>query len=262
MEKQKIVSIEERIPKLKQQRKRKANRRLAIALLLFFTMILFIIYFQSPLSKVKSIAVSGNESYTMEEIRKYSGITTNSNIWKINRGKTGEKLEDLPEIKNAEVSVKLPNSVEIRITEYDKLAYLSVGKDFLPVLANGEILEEGIADEMPVNSPILIGFKEGDVLDEMILSMEELPGEILSSISEIHYRPSETDSYKIQLFMNEGYEIYATLRTFTEKMVHYPSIVSQLNSVKGIIDLEVGSYFKAYGAEDAEEVELEEKNEN
>ncbi|WP_337999011.1 hypothetical protein [Bacillus methanolicus] len=57
--------------------------------------------------------------------------------------------------------------------------------------------------------------------------------------------------------MNDGFEVNATLRGFAEKMAHYPSIVSQLDpDKKGVIDLEVGSYFKAYdeeGTEDGEE---------
>ncbi|MBT2756106.1 cell division protein FtsQ/DivIB [Mesobacillus foraminis] len=263
MEKEKIVSIEERIPKLKLQRRKKANRRLIIMLILFFTLILCIIYFQSPLSKVKSFSVHGNDSYTADEILKFSEISSQSNIWKINRNEAESKLEKLPEIKNAEVTVRLPNTVKIELKEYEKLAYLSKGKDFFPVLGNGEILGNDLSEDMPVNAPILIGFKEGKALDEMISSLERLPDEILSSISEIHYKPSKTDAYRINLFMNDGYEVNATLRNFTEKMTHYPSIISQLDPAqKGVIDLEVGSYFKAYQAEEAEEVELKKESED
>ena len=77
----------------------------------------------------------------------------------------------------------------------------------------------------------------------------------LNSISEIHYTPKKTDHYHISLFMNDGFEVSATLRSFSEKMAHYPSIISQLDpNKKGIIDLEVGSYFKAFEPE-AEEAE-------
>jgi cell division protein FtsQ len=260
MDKAKIVSIEDRIPKLKEQRRKKANRRLVMVLILFFTMILFIIYFQSPLSKVKNITVSGNESYTEEEIERHSGITTQDNIWKMDSDKAQQALENLPEVDKADISVRLPNTVTIKLIEHEKLAYLSEGSDFHAVLESGKILEKGLADEMPVNAPILIGFSEGKALDAMIASLETLPGEILSTISEIHYNPSETDAYRIHLFMNDGYEVNATLRSFSDKMLHYPSIVSQLKLTKGVIDLEVGSYFKAYEAEEAEEVEIEKES--
>ena len=262
MDKGKIVSIEDRIPKLKHQRRKKANRRLIMLLALFFILIAGIIYFQSPLSKVKEITVSGNHSYTSEQIVEKSGLSLEFNIWKVNRGEIEKKLEKIEEIENATVNVKLPNTVGIKVEEYDRLAYISKGKSFYPVLENGHILWKKQIEEIPVNAPILIGFKEGKVLDEMLASLEELPEVVINSISEIHSKPVKTDKYLIKLYMNDGFEVNATLRTFSEKMAHYPSIVSQLDpEKKGVIDLEVGSYFKAYEAEEAEEVEIEQENE-
>lgn len=262
MDKGKIVSIEDRIPKLKHQRRKKANRRLIMLLALFFVLIAGVIYFQSPLSKVKKITVTGNESYSYEQIVEKSGISLQSNVWKISRGEIEKELEKIQEIKKASVNVKLPNIVAIEVKEFNRLAYISKGKNFYPVLENGNILGEKQIDEIPVNAPILIGFKEGKVLDEMIASLEGLPEVVINSISEVHSKPVKTDEYLIKLYMNDGFEVNATLRTFTEKMAHYPSIVSQLDpSKKGVIDLEVGSYFKAYEAEEAEEVEIEKESE-
>ncbi|KIY20707.1 MULTISPECIES: cell division protein FtsQ/DivIB [Mesobacillus] len=261
MEKRKIVSLEDRIPKLKLERRKKANRRLTMLLALFFLLIAGIIYFQSPLSKVKEITVSGNHSYTFDQMVERTGLSLETNIWKINKGEVEKKLESIAEIKNATVHVKLPNTVEIKIEENDRLAYISKGKSFYPVLENGHILGEKQMDEIPVNAPILIGFNEGEVLDEMLASLEKLPEEVINSISEIHSKPEKTDQYLIRLYMNDGFEVNATLRTFSEKMTHYPSIVSQLDpNKKGVIDLEVGSYFKAYEAEEAEKVEMEQEN--
>jgi cell division protein FtsQ len=262
MDKRKIVSIEDRIPKLKHQRRKKANRRLIMLLALFFILIAGVIYFQSPLSKVKEITISGNESYSDDYIAEKSGLSLDSNVWKIRKSEVEDNLEKVQEIKQANVNVKLPNLVEIELEEYSRLAYISKGKNFYPVLENGNILGEKQIDEIPVNAPILIGFKEGKVLDEMIASLEELPDVVINSISEIHSQPVKTDKYRIKLYMNDGFEVNATLRTFSDKMAHYPSIVSQLDpSKKGVIDLEVGSYFKAYEAEEAEEVEIEKESE-
>lgn len=262
MDKGKIVSIEDRIPKLKHQRRKKANRRLIVLLALFFMLIAGVIYFQSPLSKVKNITVSGNDSYDYDQIVKKSRISLQTNVWQINRDEAEKELEKIQEVKNATVKVNLPNTVTIKINEYKRLAYISKGKNFFPVLENGNILGEKQIDEIPVNAPILIGFKEGKVLDEMIASLEDLPEVVINSISEVHSKPAKTDRYLIKLYMNDGFEVNASLRTFSEKMTHYPSIVSQLDPAKkGVIDLEVGSYFKAYEAEEAEEVEIEKESE-
>lgn len=250
MEKGNVVSLEDRIPKLKQQRRKKANRRLIVLLLLFFSMIVFVIYFQSPLSRVKEISISGNQTYTTEELIAVSGLSKKTNIWKVDKGAIEGRLKELPEISGAEIETRLPNTVVIKVAEHNRIAYIAKEKSFLPVLENGMILSKQEITDIPVNAPLLLGFKEGDVLLEMIDSLESLPREVLNAISEIHYSPKKTDEYHITLYMNDGFEVSATLRSFSEKMAHYPSIISQLDpGVSGVIDLEVGSYFKAYGPE-------------
>ncbi|MBT2687941.1 FtsQ-type POTRA domain-containing protein [Bacillus sp. ISL-47] len=262
MEKSKVVSLEDRIPKLKQQRRKKANRRLIFLLLLFFSLIVLVIYFQSPLSHIKQIRVSGNSIYDKEEIIQISGVTEKTNIWKVEEEVIEGKLKELPEIKSSDVKIHLPHTIAIKVDELKRIAYITKEKHYLPVLENGKILKDVKVAEIPVNAPILSGFSEGDILDMMIGELETLPEEVLNSISEIQHTPKETDSFHITLYMNDGFEVSATLRSFSEKMAHYPSIVSQLDpEKKGIIDLEVGSYFKAYETKGAEKVEEETEGE-
>ncbi len=257
MDKGKIVALEDRIPKLKEQRRRRANKRLVLLLLLFFTMIAIIAYIQSPLSRVKSIMVEGNEVYSDKEIIRTSGLTNNTNIWKVKQKDIAVKLKKLSEVKSTAVNIHWPNTIVIKVKEHKRMAYLKQEQYYFPVMDNGKVLKNKKTEIIPTTSPILFEFKEGAALKEMIKSLEILPKEIVNSISEIHYTPTKTDSYHISLFMNEGFEVSATLRNFAQKMVHYPSIISQLDpNKKGIIDLEVGSYFKTF-EEEAEEKKVE-----
>lgn len=257
MDKGKIVALEDRIPKLKEQRRKKANKRLIILLSLFFTMIAAVAYTQSPLSHIKTITVKGNVVYSTDEIIKASGLSIGSNIWDVRKEKIKSKLKKLSEIENANVKIKWPNTVAIEVKEHRRIAYLKRENQYIPVMENGKILSNKKTGIIPSTSPILFQFKEGKVLDEMIKGLDTLPTEILNSISEIHYTPKKTDKYHISLYMNDGFEVSATLRTFSEKMIYYPSIVSQLDpNKKGIIDLEVGSFFKAFETE-VEDQEVE-----
>jgi cell division protein FtsQ len=247
MEKGNVVSLEDRIPKLKQQRRKKANRRLIFILSLFFALIVVVAYIQSPLSRVKAVVVKGNEFYSSQEIIQKTGITQKTNIWTVKKSAISAKLERLPEIKKADVQMKWLNTIVIRITEHKKLAYLKKDSFYFPVLENGAILVNRKTGRVPINAPILVNFKEGAVLKELLTEIGKLPGVVLNSVSEIHFEPSKTDSFHIALFMNDGFEVSATIKNFSGKMAHYPSIISQLDpNKKGIIDLEVGSYFKAY----------------
>lgn len=255
-----IVSLEDRIPKLKQQRRKKANRRLIFLLLLFFILIAFILYFQSPLSHVRNITIIGNNAYTEDEIISISNITKDTNIWKVKEEIIETNINKLPEIKASTVSIQLPNSVEIKIQEYKRIAYLSEGKSYMPVLENGKILNGKQTSNLPLNAPILFNFKENEVLKEMIIGLEQLPVEVINSISEIHSDPKDSDLYHISLYMNDGNEVSATIRTFADKMTHYPSIISQLGpDQRGVINLEVGTFFKAYDSEGADLDEVDEE---
>src|SRR5690625_7485112 len=85
MSEKNVVSIEDRIPKLKQERKKKANRRLIFYLSIFFLLVSLVVYLQSPLSNVKTINVTGNNVLSKEEIIQLSELTKQTNIWEINK---------------------------------------------------------------------------------------------------------------------------------------------------------------------------------
>lgn len=247
MEKGKVISIEDRIPKLKKIRKRKANRRLIILLSLFFILIGCVLYFLSPLSHVQNVEVKGNRYLSDEQIIKLSDLNKEQSIWKVDTARTAAHIKENPEIKSVEIVPVFPNSLKITVSEHDKIAYLYKGKHFYPILENGKILEGLESTEIPVFAPVLLNFKEGVVLNQLLKELIKLPEEIQNSISEIHNSPTKTDQYHITMYMNDGFEVSATSLTLSDKMIHYPSMISQLDpKVKGVIDLEVGSFFKAY----------------
>ena len=254
MEKGKIVSIEDRIPKLKQLRKRKANKRLILLLSLFFVLVACVLYFLSPLSHVQSVKVEGNRYISTEQIIRLSKVQKDRSIWKVDTDETVDNIKKNPEVKSASVVPVFPNSIKITVTEHTRMAYLSKGGKFYPILENGKLLDELESGEIPVFAPVLVGFKEGKALKLLLTELDKLPVEIQNAISEIHHAPTKTDPYHIVMYMNDGYEVNATSRTLADKMVHYPSIIGQLDpDVKGVIDLEVGSYFKAFEDEKPEE---------
>ncbi|OLN22861.1 cell division protein FtsQ [Domibacillus antri] len=258
MGKQKIISIEDRIPKLKQMRKRKANRRLLVLLSVFFFLILLLIYLQSPLSKVAYIHVEGNELMTKQEIIEQSGLETGRSIWSSDKSRAAEQLQKDDRIREAHVSMGFPNDLKIKIIEQNEIAYAASKGGLYPVLQNGKIMSEPVSG-YPSQLPILYNFKEGEALDRFAEAVDTLPDEVVNTISEVYYDPKESDALHINAFMTDGFEVSATLSTFADKMVYYPSISNQLDpNIKGVIDLEVGSYFKAY--DPAEQPEAEKVN--
>jgi cell division protein FtsQ len=258
----KVVSLEDRIPKLQQQRKQKTNRRLISFLSIFFLLILLVIYFQSPLSKVSSITVKGNVHVESEKIIEMSKITTSNGFWNINTTKTSQLIEEHLQIKQATVEKKFPNHIVLKVDEYESIAYLEENGAFKPILENGQVLKDRTV-KVPADAPVLINWNQEKNVNEMINELKKLSPSILNSISEIHHTPNKTDPWLVHLYMNDGFEVMASVRTFSKKMNTYTKIVSQLDeNSNGIIHLEVGSYFESYTPIESKEEGDEAQNEN
>ncbi|KUP07020.1 cell division protein FtsQ [Bacillus coahuilensis m2-6] len=247
MVREKVVSLEDRVPKLKEQRKKKANRRLVMLLSLFFILIVFVVYIQSPLSQVQDLVIEGNELLTAETIVNETEIEIGTTIWSIRKSSVEEKIKEHPVIKDVRIQLLFPNKYLIQVTEYKQSALLVNGTEWFPVLENGYIVNEPTTDWSLQSYPIVRGFIEDKYLESLLTQLTSLDEQIVQRISEIQYTPKETDAYHITLYMNDGFEVSATIRTLAEKLTFYPSIISQLDpNQKGVIDLEVGTYFKAY----------------
>ncbi|HHY74529.1 MAG TPA: cell division protein FtsQ/DivIB [Bacillus bacterium] len=258
MKNSKVIDIEDRIPKLKQQRKQKANRRFVLYISLFFVLVLFILYFQSPLSKVQKISVSGNVHVTQDAIIEESGLKKEMSFWKVDPEKVAEKIKEHEQIAKAEVARKFPNQINIHVSEYARVAYLIEGTSYYPILETGKILEKDKLENIPADAPILLNWSQSEELQEMAAELRLVPVSILNRISEIHLTPEDSDPLHITLYMNDGHEVSATIRDFSEKIKNYPLIVERLSEEHhGVIHLEVGSYFKSYKKLGDEEIESE-----
>ncbi|SHF49556.1 cell division protein FtsQ/DivIB [Ornithinibacillus halophilus] len=259
MGKEKIVSIEDRIPKLKQARKKKANRRLIFYLSIFFFLVSIIVYLQTPLSHIKTITVNGNSFMSEEQVLTQSEISIGKNIWMVDLEASSNKLTENPIIKKVEVSRNLPWGITIEVLEHEHVAYFERDNQYYPLLSNGTIISTNEISTPDGYAPIMINFTEDEYLYRMTEELNLLSTSILDLISEIHWNPSEGMKNKILLYMNDGFMVEGTIRGFSDKMNVYPSIVSQLEpDSKGIIHIGVGAYFESFDENDMdEEAELD-----
>ncbi len=262
MVQKRVVSIEDRIPKLKQERRKKANRKLIFYLLIFFVLIFIVIYLQSPMSYVKNISVNGLQWLEKEEIINQSEIEENANFWGVQTKELEENIVSHPQIKEADVSKSFPNTIIMDITELRHVAYVELNGKIQPLLENGDLLEEVNSSDINGEAPILKGFNDNHYLQETAEELANLSTYVAALISEVNWIPSDSNPYKIQLYMTDGQEVEASIRNLSGNLDSYPSIVSQLDqSEAGIIKIdESGAVFTPYDV-DKEEEEIEEENE-
>jgi cell division protein FtsQ len=262
MEKGKILTLEDRIPKLKQQRRQKANRRLIFYVSIFFLLIIGILYLQSPLSHIATIKIEGNVHVPSEEIKSLSGITNRTSFWNLQIDTAINKVKKNIEIKDVTIHRQFPNTVTLQITEMKRVAYAMNDGDIFPILENGNVLQPKDRTSLPSDAPILMNWEPGSVLQEMAAELVKLTPGIANSISEVHHTPHESDPLHITLFMNDGHEVSATITDFAKKMSAYPAIVSQLDGgLKGVIHMEVAYYFQSYDEIEKAQEEEEEVSE-
>ena len=108
--------------------------------------------------------------------------------------------------------------------------------------------------------PVLNGFDNPEVREQMSVELMKLESNVYQLISEIIFSGDDEDLESLTVYMDDGFEVRAVIPTFSERMEYYPEITAQLTGLeKGVIDMEVGTYFtpysKVYGpVEEDEEV--------
>jgi cell division protein FtsQ len=247
MDDEKVITMDERIPRLKEQRRQKANRRFIFYISVFFLLILIVVYLQTPLSKVGSIKVSGNHYLSSSEVIKASSLTGDTGFWDVEPEVIEKKIQKAGQIESARVDKQLPNDITISVQEFGRIAYVKEGSRYYPILENGFRLSQLTKNDIPVNAPLLINWKQDGKIAEMAGQLSQLPEGIIHRISDIHLSPTNEFPNGIKVFMNDGYEVWATIGAFADKMKTYQAIVQELDpDQRGIIHMRVGTYFETY----------------
>lgn len=249
-DKDKVITLEDRVPKLKEQRRQKANRRLITYISIFFFLVLVIGYFISPISHVQHFSVKGNHFVSKDEILKASGLFEKPSYWDVKPKAIAKKVESLKEIKSADVKKRFPNAVIIHVTENSRVAYLKKGGNYYPILESGGRLSAISKNDVPADAPIFEDWPKGKHLDRMAEQLKKLPEPIVQNISEIYFTPVKNFPGMVTLYMNDGFEVKAEIKNFANKMGEYPRIVNQLKAGEtGIIHLGSATYFEKYGSD-------------
>ena len=246
---EKVIDIEDRIPTLKKRRKKRTNRKFIVLILLFFIVLAVLLYFQSPYSNINKITVNGAKLVDNEHYVETSTLALGKSMW-------GFKIEDVENlllkdkwVKEAHVKRNWLRGVTIDVKEWKKVAYLAGDGTYYPLLENGELFEQK-GNDTPIDAPVFIGITGEKTIKKPVAQLAQLKPEVLALISQVNTNSNDTNPNAVKLYMNDGYEVRAIIQTLADKLNYYPSIVAQIaNLEKGVIDLEVGSYYRPFNEE-------------
>ena len=107
--------------------------------------------------KVNAVTAQGMSRYTEAEIVAASGVKNGDNLFLINKPRTALRIQrSLPYVENVSISRKLPDVLEVRVTETEACACLQADGAWWLVDAAGKVLEQG--DESLAQSwPVITG---------------------------------------------------------------------------------------------------------
>lgn len=121
---------------------------LAIGIILSLT-----VFFRS-----EEFTVEGAEYYSAQDIIDASGMSLGENLF-LSDKKTGEENieRELPYIDQADISIKIPNTIVINVTESEPAFLVQNGSEYVVLSADGKVLEiiSGSADNYDV--PLVLG---------------------------------------------------------------------------------------------------------
>lgn len=239
----KVIDIEERIPTLRERRRKRTNRKFAALLFIFVSLLLVLLYSQSTYSEIQSIEVKGAELFDGESYKQASTLQIGDSMWSFNSDEIERHIESLEWVESVSVQKKWLTSVEVEIEEFVEMGYLDQGNNYQVVLSNGIVLNQPVTN---IEGPIFSNFEDEAKREALVEQLVNTEPEVQNLISQIILDPDEERADYITIYMNDGNEIKAILSTLAEKINYYPSVTAQLEEQKGVIDMEVGIYFRSF----------------
>lgn len=204
------------------QNKKRKQKNLTRKILFVFILVLSIAVVLTVLSltvlfKIDTIKISGNEKYSQQEISLHLDIEKDKNLLLTDVDKASETLEEeLPYIYKAEIKRKLPSTINVKITEVNRI-YAIKNKDKTYTLFddNLKVLELNI-EKKPENCIIIrkavpeniVAGKTADFSDE------QLKKDLLALTKEISKLKLDDATAIYSTDINNNYIVYDNRITF------------------------------------------------
>ncbi|WP_423364513.1 FtsQ-type POTRA domain-containing protein [Mycoplasma sp. P36-A1] len=212
MEKNSLYDIDCLNEKIELEKKRRKERKARNMLLSAIAAVLVIIYLISPISRINSIIISGNERYDNAQIKEIANLEINQFTFTRPAVLISRALESSNLFKDVEVTKTLLGSVEIKVSENRLLFYDTENNKTVFYDQSGNKLTfedsvtaryKGVVPELSENKKI-----DDDIKKKLINTTSQLADSVLNEISQIQYTPTNYDKEFFTFIMTGKKEIY------------------------------------------------------
>ncbi|WP_074034883.1 FtsQ-type POTRA domain-containing protein [Exiguobacterium sp. AT1b] len=246
---QTVRSLEDRIPYMKKQRRKKANRRMFSVLSLFGILILLVVYMQTSMSNVKEVNVSGlywlDESYVLQDME----LDTSTKFVSLSPSKMSAQMEKLPGVKRVDVDRSWYNVVHVNVTEEKMIAYARAETGDVVVLADGSLHPTGIITDPQKlkDGPLLREFNSEKELEKIASELEQVDDATRARMSEVILSKQEGEPTRYEIFMNDGNTLLTPTLKLSETVSKYGEIYENIpKGQQGTVVMDGGYYFVPY----------------
>ena len=215
----KISPEEERKRRIRKEKRLKIIKAI-LKIILFIAIIAGIAAFLlvSPVFNINEISVSGNNKIQATEIESLSQLNIEQNIFRFSKETVKNNIKQNAYIDSVEIKRKLPNKIEINVTERTPAYQIKFGNAFAYIDEKGNILE---INEEDLKLPLITGyktqvedFKAGNMMQEEDFTKLDTVNSIIrvSKSNEIYDMITSIDitndeEYKVE-FKGEGKTAY------------------------------------------------------
>lgn len=180
-------------------KKRKLKNIGVAASIISIILIIGVVLSLTVFFRSEQFTVEGAEHYSAQDIIDASGMRLGENLFLSDKGAGEERIESsLPYVEEAKISIKIPNTMVITITESQPAFIFQNGSEYIIVSSQGKVMEKVKGTAEKYDAPVVLGctvksadlgkeitFKESGILSILKGVAEGLSVNEFSGIKEI-----------------------------------------------------------------------------
>ncbi len=173
--------------------------------------VLILLYFVSGASRVRALAIGGNQYLDTRYIEGLSGITLDSRYYLTFPHSVRKKIEADPFVEKADIRMNDGNMIQIIVHEKRPLGY-RYDDDIAYILMDDDTKAELKPEYMQVISriPYIDGFYEDEQTHLLTVALKNIDQKVIEEIAEIHQYALKYDDEAIQLQMRDGTYVFTS----------------------------------------------------
>ena len=217
------------------KRRRKRAIKKSIIILILLLAILSILCLKLSFFDIKQIQVNNNKNVSKDEIIKLSNIKTGSNIFYQNFRKSKNGLKKNPYILDVSFKRKLPDEIEINVTERKAKFYAHVGSKFAVIDKGSTVIEirDSIAD---MNLIRIDGIDQSKiVIGKTVVPSKDIKTKFINDISELVDRSNKNVPKMTEIDITDSKGFNVSYSDMVVKLGDMYGIENKLNKAINIL---------------------------